>query len=169
MKLTQFTDYGLRVLMALASGTQKTWKTFELSSSLHVSHEHLVKIIRHLSRGGFVLTQRGAGGGVCLALPANGMQLGVIVRWLEGSQGMVACMRDDRSGCNLEPVCLLRGLLEDASRSFYDRLNRYTLADCLHPPLHQQVAALRRSVQVPSRTAEPRLPSSVPAGGRESC
>jgi len=146
VKLTQFTDYGLRALMVLASSPEKILNSREIAAILDVSREHLVKILQRLSAGGYVHVQRGAGGGVRLSKPVEEILLGNLVRWLEDGQGLVECLRDDGGQCNLTPVCLLRPLLQEAAEAFYARLNTATLADCLHPPLQQFIG--RRGTQI---------------------
>jgi len=139
LKLTQFTDYGLRALMVLASNPGKSFTSKELSDVLEISREHLIKILQHLAHGGYVRNLRGSGGGVRLQKLANEIHLGNLVRWLEEGQGLVECLRPDGGRCNLTPLCLLRPLLSDATEAFYARLNLSTLADCLHPPLQHFV------------------------------
>jgi len=146
VKLTQFTDYGLRALMVLASSPQSIFNSKEIASILDISREHLVKILQRLAAGGYVQVQRGASGGVRLAKPACEILLGNLVRWLEDGQGLVECLRDDGGQCNLTPVCLLRPLLQEAAEAFYARLNTASLADCLHPPLQQFIS--RRGAQI---------------------
>lgn len=139
LKLTQFTDYGLRALMVLASGPYRSFNSIEIADLLDISREHLIKVLQRLSQGGYVHSQRGAGGGVRLQKQANEIPLGNLVRWLEEGQGLVECLRPDGGHCNLTPMCLLKPLLSDATEAFYARLNQSTLADCLHPPLQHFV------------------------------
>ncbi|MGC9162594.1 MAG: RrF2 family transcriptional regulator [Thiomonas sp.] len=144
MKLTQFTDYGLRALMVLASDPEKSFNSREIALILDVSREHLIKILQRLALGGYVVNQRGVGGGVRLQKQAEEILLGNLVRWLEEGQGLVECLRTDGGHCNLTPLCLLRPLLSDAAEAFYARLNQSTLADCLHPPLQHFVTLQAR-------------------------
>ncbi len=153
MKLTQFTDYGLRALMVLASEPDRSFNSKEIASILDVSREHLIKILQRLALGGYVRNLRGSGGGVRLEKQAQEILLGNVVRWLEDAQGLVECMRPDGGHCNLTPLCLLRPLLSDAAEAFYARLNASTLADCLHPPLqHFITLQTRNAVLIPLKT-----------------
>ena len=52
MKLTQFTDYGLRALMVLASEPDKSLNSKQMAAILDVSREHLIKILQRLALGG---------------------------------------------------------------------------------------------------------------------
>ncbi|MBN8743490.1 MAG: Rrf2 family transcriptional regulator [Thiomonas arsenitoxydans] len=148
MKLTQFTDFGLRALMVLAENPDQSLNSKELAKILDISREHLVKVLQRLAAGGYVQNQRGANGGVRLDKDASEILLGNVVRWLEDGQGLVECLRPDGGHCNLTPLCLLRPLLSDAAEAFYARLNTSTLADCLHPPLQHFITLQTRKAEM---------------------
>jgi Rrf2 family nitric oxide-sensitive transcriptional repressor len=148
LKLTQFTDFGLRALMVLAENPDQSLNSKELARILDISREHLVKVLQRLAAGGYVQNQRGANGGVRLDKDASEILLGNVVRWLEDGQGLVECLRPDGGHCNLTPLCLLRPLLSDAAEAFYARLNTSTLADCLHPPLQHFITLQTRKTEM---------------------
>ena len=62
MRLTSFTDYGLRALMRLASEPERGFSTADLASEFEISRNHLTKIMQRLARAGIVATRRGSGG-----------------------------------------------------------------------------------------------------------
>ena len=66
MRLTSFTDFGLRMLMRMAGYTARAFSTAEISEDLGLSRNHLAKIMQHLSRAGLIDTRRGGGGGAVL-------------------------------------------------------------------------------------------------------
>ena len=129
MRLTSFTDYGLRILMRLAAQSGQVLSTAELASDLHLSRNHLSKIVQHLARHGIVVTQRGGGGGAALALPADQVRLGDVVRLLEHGQPLVECFAAGGGDCSLDGCCRLKSRLRHAEARFLDDLNRSTLAD----------------------------------------
>ncbi|MEC7256973.1 MAG: Rrf2 family transcriptional regulator, partial [Pseudomonadota bacterium] len=67
MRLTSFTDYGLRMLMRLASAPDRAFSTADLAGEFQLSRNHLIKIMQKLGRAGLVQTRRGGGGGATLA------------------------------------------------------------------------------------------------------
>ncbi len=71
MRLTSFTDYGLRALMRLAADPDRGRSTADLAGELQISRHHLTKILQRLARAGIVTTRRGGGGGAVLAIPAG--------------------------------------------------------------------------------------------------
>ena len=69
MRLTFFTDFALRALMRLAGEPTRSFATNEIAAEFGISRNHLAKVVRDLADGGFISTQRGAGGGFTLARP----------------------------------------------------------------------------------------------------
>lgn len=130
MRLTSFTDYGLRALMLLAARPDQSLRIADLARELALSHDHLAKIMLELAAAGVVATQRGRGGGLRLARPAAEIRLGEVTRLLEARQAMVECFRADGGACNLTPRCRLKGHLAIAEEAFYAALDRASLADC---------------------------------------
>jgi Rrf2 family nitric oxide-sensitive transcriptional repressor len=133
MRLTAFTDYGIRALMRLAGAPARSFSTEEIAREFGISRHHLTKVVRDLAAAGFVATRRGAGGGFSLARPAESITLGEVVRALEGRQAMVECFRPDGGGCVLTPRCRLRAGLAQADAAFLATLDAITLAQCAYP------------------------------------
>lgn len=129
MRLTSFTDFGLRMLMRMAGDPARGFSTSELAEELGLSRNHLAKIMQHLSRAGFIETRRGGGGGAVLARPAAEIRLGDIVRQLEEGQPLVECFGTDAGTCSIDGRCRLKARLRTAETAFLDDLNRSTLAD----------------------------------------
>ncbi len=130
MKLTAFTDFGLRALMCLAGDEERLFNTEEISRGLNISREHLIKVVRQLALHGFVTTKRGAQGGFRLARPAKDIRLGEVVEKLETGQALVECFRADGGACVMTPRCKLIPKLSSAQAAFIGELNKTTLAEC---------------------------------------
>lgn len=64
MKLTQFTDYSLRVLIYLATDPERRATIAEIARAFEVSESHLTKVVHHLSKCQYLSTVRGKGGGL---------------------------------------------------------------------------------------------------------
>jgi Rrf2 family nitric oxide-sensitive transcriptional repressor len=144
MRLTQFTDFGLRALMRLAADTHRSFSTGDIAAEFGISRNHLTKVIRDLADAGFVQTQRGAGGGFRLARLPEDITLGEVVRRLEERQALVECFRDDGGCCVLTPRCRLKGKLAKAREAFLRELDETTLAECAYPPVPPQRRANAR-------------------------
>ena len=63
MRLTEFTDYTLRVLMYCAANPERLITIAEVAERHAVSKNHLMKVVNELSRQGMLETTRGRGGG----------------------------------------------------------------------------------------------------------
>lgn len=135
MHLTIFTDYTLRVLMFLGAhdDEQRLITIGEIATAYGVSENHLMKIVHHLSKQGYVTTTRGKGGGMRLARSPQTINIGEIVRATEGDMALVECFQPGNLNCPITPVCSLRGVLGTALDAFWDVLDRHTLADLLQP------------------------------------
>lgn len=133
MRLTSFTDYGLRVLMRLAGAPGLTVTTEAIAAEFAISRHHLTKVVAALSAAGIVESQRGAGGGLRLARPAESITIGEVVRLLEARQALVECFRADGGACVLTARCRLKGRLFQARAAFLRELDGATLAECAYP------------------------------------
>lgn len=135
MRLTSFTDYGLRMLMRLASAPERAFSTAELAQEFGLSRNHLSKIMQRLAGAGIVETRRGGGGGARLARPPAALHLGEIVRVLEAGQPLVECLGPGANDCTLDGRCRLKGRLRAAEAAFLAHLDGSTLADIALPDL----------------------------------
>jgi len=128
MQLDKFTDYALRVLMTLAVRAPARVPTSEIATVFGLSENHLSKVATQLVREGFVTSERGRGGGLVLARPADQIRVGEVVRAMKRNDPVVECFGVDKS-CLILPACGLRGPLAQAQEAFFSTLDYYTLAD----------------------------------------
>ncbi|MER3355894.1 MAG: Rrf2 family transcriptional regulator [Hoeflea sp. D1-CHI-28] len=133
MRLTSFTDYGLRMLMRLASAPDRAFSTADLAKEFQLSRNHLIKIMQKLGRAGLVQTRRGGGGGATLAHAPEEIRLGDVVRVLEEGQALVDCFQPNGGDCTINGCCRLKTRLRVAEMAFIENLNRSTLADVALP------------------------------------
>ena len=133
MRLTQWTDYTLRVLMycAACDGRAQPVTITEVAESYNISRSHLTKIVQQLAAGGLLETTRGRGGGMRLMQPATEINVGAVVRATETDFNLVECFDSETNQCRLSSHCRLQGVLGEAMSNFFAVLDRYTLADLL--------------------------------------
>lgn len=129
MRLTTFTDYGFRMLMRMASDPDRAFSTAELAADFGLSRNHLSKIMQRLAKAGYVETRRGSGGGAILAVPADQIRLGAVIRLLEDGQPLVECFAADGGACTIDGRCRLKARLRSAEATFLADMDRSTLAD----------------------------------------
>lgn len=131
MQLTLFTDYGLRTLMYLAARKDSKSNAREISDYYGISRNHLTKVIHRLALLGLVETTKGKGGGIRIATGAEELLLGDLIVELEPNMNMVECFDAETNTCRITASCQLKHYLAEATRSFTDTMNRYTLADAV--------------------------------------
>jgi Rrf2 family transcriptional regulator, nitric oxide-sensitive transcriptional repressor len=133
MQLNVFTDYSLRVLVYAAGHPGHQCATMEVAAAFGISRHHTVKVVHTLQRLGYVKTVRGRHGGFQLALAPGQISIGDVVRRTEGNLAIVECFGRE-STCPLIPACGLKHALSDASKAFFDVLDRWTIADAVGQP-----------------------------------
>lgn len=133
MNLTSFTDYGLRMLMRMASAPDQAYSTADLAEEFKLSRNHLTKIMQRLAQGGIVETRRGVNGGAVMVRDPDEIRLGDVVGLLEQGQALVECFRPEGSNCTIEGCCRLKARLRHAEASFIEDLNLSTIADIALP------------------------------------
>jgi Rrf2 family nitric oxide-sensitive transcriptional repressor len=143
MRLTQFTDYSLRVLLLVATAPGGQASVGEVARAFGISRHHLVKVAGLLGRQGLLASVRGRGGGLRLALPPSAINLGRVVRATEGESLLAECFEPGSSLCAISGACRLSRVLREALASFYLVLDSYSLQDLLEHPA-ELVAILHR-------------------------
>ena len=130
MRLNQASDFALRVLMLLA--TKKEPMTIaDISDELGLVKTHIMKIVAKLKHAGFVDSRKGRIGGISLALPADEISIGKVIRTIEADFAVVECMQEGKSNCTFLPQCKLRHTIRGAANAFLAVLDQQNLSDVL--------------------------------------
>jgi Rrf2 family nitric oxide-sensitive transcriptional repressor len=128
MQLTRYTDYGLRTLIYLGLHADGRVTVRAIATAFNASREHLLKVVQRLSNLGFVRTVRGKGGGLVLASAPDDINVGTVVRRMEGTLDVINCQQP---ACPILPACRLKSALNEARNAFLGVLDGYTLANLL--------------------------------------
>ena len=83
---------------------------------------HEIGIVRALVRSGVVSGQRGKGGGYRLRRPPEQINVGEILRCMEGSLAPVACLAEGAPPCSRSAQCRTLGFW----RGLNEVIDRYT-------------------------------------------
>lgn len=128
MRLTDHTDYSLRVLMYLnQEGTQVTLN--DLSKKLGVSRNNLIKVSNQLAKLNFIETARGRAGGLMIKDGMGNKSLRDIVLKSEETFFIAECFSGKKCDCFFLPECFLKKSFFEAFQAFLDSLSQKTLND----------------------------------------
>jgi Rrf2 family nitric oxide-sensitive transcriptional repressor len=133
MRLTNFSDYALRLLMYAAAHEDRLITIEETSQVYNISRAHLMKITNSLTRAGYLKAVRGRSGGLTLAKPPRKIRLGEVIRATEPDFALVECFATG-SQCTIRRCCRLSGILHEGLDAFNAVLDKYTLADLMLRP-----------------------------------
>lgn len=159
MRLTDYTDYTLRVLMYCAANPDRLVTIAELAEHHRLSKNHLMKIVNDLSRQGVIETTRGRGGGMRLLKAPTQIVVGEVVRKTETDFRIVECFDEGTSACMLSPTCRLKRVFDSAMQAYFNVLDGVTLADIADPvpavPPVSRLLPVRGARPAPARAAVP--------------
>ena len=141
MQITRYTDYSLRVLIYLAINQDQLTTISDIAKSYGISKNHLMKIVQQLNQQGYLLATRGKNGGIKLNRPAEKINIGQLVREIEGENKLVECFGSDNQ-CVITPSCQLKNIFAEAQDNFFKTLDAYTLSDLLGPKQQNNLITL---------------------------
>lgn len=136
MRLTDYTDYALRVLLYLAVREEGLATIHDISEAYGISKNHLMKVVQRLGELGWIDTVRGRHGGLRLNERSLGLTIGEVVRGTEADFAIVGCFPREGAeprNCVIEPQCRLKHVFESARGAFLAELDRYTLGELAQP------------------------------------
>jgi Rrf2 family nitric oxide-sensitive transcriptional repressor len=129
MRLSEYTDYTLRVLMYCARHRERLVTINELAEQHGLSKGHLMKVVNDLARQELIETSRGRGGGLRLSKEPETIRIGDVVRASETDFRLVECFDAGTNACTLTPDCRLKHVFDAALRGYFQALDSATLAD----------------------------------------
>lgn len=129
MRLTNFTNYALRMLQYAAIRGDKVSRVPDIAMIHRASVHHMIKVASLLGREGYLETIRGRSGGVRLAKPPEDITVGEVVRITEAPLELAECFNPETNTCPLIGACNLSRTWHRALEAFLDVLDNVTIAD----------------------------------------
>lgn len=127
MRLTDKTDYSLRVLIYLMQKGNKV-TIQEIADFFEISKNHLRVVVNDLARLGLIITMTGPNGGIAFNEDSSNVLLGDLFQNLEDLT-LVECFKKEGNSCAITKTCKLKHALKKANESFLNELNQYSLKD----------------------------------------
>jgi Rrf2 family nitric oxide-sensitive transcriptional repressor len=151
MRLSEYTDYTLRVLMYCAAHRDRLVTIGELAEQHGLSRNHLMKVVNDMAHRGLLETTRGRGGGLRLRAEPDQIRIGDVVRATETDFRLVECFDATTNACTLSPACRLKHLFDDALAGYFKALDGATLADMTQGPTLPRSSDDRATGRPPAR------------------
>lgn len=127
MKITRASDYAIRLLAHLAAGEVETTASI-LADELGIPFNHIAKLVQTLSRRGFLLTRKGKGGGLRLAVDPKKINLAEVIEAVEGPLTVSDCIFN-RQSCKFSGKCKARKCLSQVRNKMREMLAETYIAD----------------------------------------
>ena len=138
MRLSKRGEYGLRAMIILAHAYNESPDAMvqikEISEQDKIPAKYLEQILLALKNAGLLQSRMGIGGGYYLARQPQDINLGQIIRILDGPLAPIRCvsqMAYEPCGCPDERTCGLRMVMGDVRNAIADILENTTLADVI--------------------------------------
>ena len=134
MRLSKRGEYGIRAMLFLAGKPrpENLVQLKHIAEQEHIPTKYLEQILLTLRHAGLLHSRLGVRGGYFLAKPADQINLGQIVRTLDGPLAPVKCVSQsayDPCDCPDEATCGLRLAMLDVRNRISEVLDNTTLAD----------------------------------------
>lgn len=133
MRLSTKVRYGVRALFDIAyhsSGLPIQIK--EISKRQQISQRYLEQIFQKLRKAGLLKSKRGPSGGYTLAKTAKEINIGSVIKAVEGGTELVPCVKKNKRShkkCNLFDNCATRVFWSDASDEIFAYFSNISLQD----------------------------------------
>ena len=130
MKLSTRGRYGIKAMVDLAvEYGNGNVSTASLAAQQGISEAYLEQLVASLKKAGLVLSARGAAGGYTLSRAPEQIQVGEILRALEGSTDLISCVSVEKVNCGNACSCSARPLWLKLQSKINDVLSSTTLKD----------------------------------------
>ncbi len=135
MRITQESDYALRILTYLAV-TDDVADAQTISKHTRVTLRFTSKILHKLVSSRYVTSYKGAKGGYRMAVCPDEITLKSVIELIDGPIAMVRCLEKEQ-GCSLgsdKSACIYHHIFESISTDVARKLQAVTISDVIGRP-----------------------------------
>lgn len=135
MRITQESDYALRILTHLAA-IDGVADAQSISEHTSVTPRFTLKILHKLVSSRYVTSYKGARGGYRLAVSPDEITLKAIIELIDGPIAMMRCLEKAQT-CSLnsdKTACIYHHIFESISMDVARKLQAITISDVLNRP-----------------------------------
>jgi FeS assembly SUF system regulator len=152
LRLSKLTDYGVVVLVQLASDTQVQTAPC-IARATGIPEPTVAKVLKILAANAIVLSQRGAHGGYRLSRPLHATSIADVIMAIDGPITMTACVETGSGSCEAKGLCPVHGRWDRVNEVIQQALTSITLADMVQPAWAQPADRARSVHAAPAISA----------------
>ena len=124
--------YALRVLVDMAENRSEGFIPLkEIAERQEISEKYLESIVKELVKHNVVAGVRGKGGGYRLQRAPDQINVGEVLRFMEGSLSPVACLEEGAAPCKRSARCRTLAFWQGLDEVIHSYTEKYTLADLM--------------------------------------
>ena len=150
LRVSRITDYGIVLLcrLAVAHDDDQVHNARELAELTELPPPMVSKILKVLTRTGFLASQRGSKGGYALARAPEEVSMAEVIDALEGPIALTECGL--AGACDREDHCAVQAPLQRINRAIRRTLEQFHLADLVDPPAMDRARVADRAAPPPA-------------------
>ncbi len=133
MRITQESDYALRIVSALAAHEDRV-DAKTISDETLVTQRFTLKILHKLVQGELVRSYKGVRGGYKLNVPPEKITLKAVIELIDGPIAISRCLESSES-CALNPdktACIYHHIFDTISLDLSRKLGAITISDVIN-------------------------------------
>ena len=132
LRLTKLADYGIVMLTFFAAHPENSYNARGIANAARLPLPVASKILKSLTKSGFLTSHRGTKGGYTLARASQEINVASIIRAFEGPIAVTECS-SARHACELESGCPVHAHWNIINASIHSALEKVTLAHMMQP------------------------------------
>lgn len=122
--------YALRILIDMAEHNGKGYiKLKDIAARQDISEKYLESIVKQLVIHHIVVGLRGKGGGYRLSEEPDKINVGEVLRIMEGGLAPVACLEENSEPCPRAAICRTLEFWRGLDKAIRDYTDSFTVAD----------------------------------------
>lgn len=132
LRMSKLTDYGIVLMSYLASRTYQQHSAHTLSDAVSVPLPTVRKVLKSLSHGSLLVSERGVLGGYNLSRSPKQISIAEIITALEGPIALMECVSSE-TDCEQESHCAIQTHWTQINNAVFHALDEVKLSDMLAP------------------------------------
>jgi FeS assembly SUF system regulator len=148
LRIAKLTDYAVMLMAQLAIAPTRQVSAQQLAGEVGLPVPTVATLLKKLTRGGLVSSERGVGGGYRLARAAGRISLAEVIAAIEGPLGLTECALQT-GACSLEANCATRDHWRLINRAIEVALAAVSLADLAAGGGRPTVRGVQLDLQIP--------------------